>query len=199
MTLKALALTPVKGGVLLGQVSGFGPVGYTLRTLPMRTRLGELGSSLCSQTRSGHWRVGGERYAVFDAGSENELAAAAGTMKDITNMRRTLFSALMLCLMAIPSILPEAQEESEADQVRALEVKLMDCYKQRQLDLLASLLDNDFVITVEDGSIYGKTGYISYSSFLFDACGYCRDVRPQNPAARRHCRIDRCVPRTWRV
>lgn len=42
MTLKALALTPVKGGVLLGQVSGFGPVGYTLRTLPMRTRMGEL-------------------------------------------------------------------------------------------------------------------------------------------------------------
>jgi ketosteroid isomerase-like protein len=85
-------------------------------------------------------------------------------MKEVKNMRRTLFSALMLCLMAIPSILPEAQEESEADKVRALEVKLMDCYKQRQLDLLASLLDKDFVITVEDGSIYGKTGYISYSA-----------------------------------
>jgi len=30
------------------------------------------------------------------------------------------------------------------------------------VDVLASLLDNHFVITFEDGSTYGKTGYISF-------------------------------------
>ena len=39
----------------------------------------------------------------------------------------------------------------------------MDAYRQRHFDLLASMLDEDFVITFEDGSIYGKTGYISFS------------------------------------
>ena len=31
-------------------------------------------------------------------------------------------------------------------------------------DLLASLLDDDFVITFEDGNVFGKTGYISFSA-----------------------------------
>ena len=34
----------------------------------------------------------------------------------------------------------------------------------RQFDLLASLLDEDFVITFENGTLYGKTGYISFSA-----------------------------------
>ena len=68
----------MKGGVLLGQVSGFGPVGYTLRTLPTRTRMGELEHRCVPKHVRDIWRVGGERYAVFDAGSQNELAAAAG-------------------------------------------------------------------------------------------------------------------------
>jgi ketosteroid isomerase-like protein len=37
-------------------------------------------------------------------------------------------------------------------------------YKQRQVDILASLLADDFVITVEDGNTYSKTGYISHSA-----------------------------------
>ena len=79
-------------------------------------------------------------------------------------MRRTRLFALTLCLMAT-AILVEAQQESEeAARVRALEVKVADCYKQRQLDVLASLLDDHYVITFEDGTSYGKTGYISYSS-----------------------------------
>lgn len=39
-----------------------------------------------------------------------------------------------------------------------------DLYKQRKVDQLAALLDEDFVITFEDGNVYSKTGYISYNA-----------------------------------
>ena len=78
-------------------------------------------------------------------------------------MRKILFSVVTLCLLCIPFVRPAAQEESDSAKVQALDVKLTEAYKRRQFDLLASLLDEDFVITFEDGSIYGKTGYISFS------------------------------------
>ena len=79
-------------------------------------------------------------------------------------MRKILLSALTMCVLSVPSIRGAAQEDPEASQVRALDFKLTEAYKQRQFDLLASLLDDDFVITFEDGNVYGKTGYISFSA-----------------------------------
>jgi ketosteroid isomerase-like protein len=79
-------------------------------------------------------------------------------------MRWILFSVLMVSWLTIPFFSAGAQEESDAAQVRALDLKLTEAYKQRKFDLLATLLDEDFVITFEDGSTYGKTGYISYSA-----------------------------------
>jgi ketosteroid isomerase-like protein len=78
-------------------------------------------------------------------------------------VRKILFSALTLCVLTVPCVRAAAQD-SEAAQVRALEFKLTEAYKQRQFDLLASLLDEDFVITFENGNVYGKTGYISFSA-----------------------------------
>ena len=80
------------------------------------------------------------------------------------SMRKMLVSAVTLCLLTVPMSRALAQEDSDAAEVRALDFKLTDAYKQRKFDLLASLLDEDFVITFEDGSIYGKTGYISFSA-----------------------------------
>jgi ketosteroid isomerase-like protein len=79
-------------------------------------------------------------------------------------MRSFLSSTAILFLLAVSVIPSVAQEESEATNLRALEAKLTQAYKQRQFDLLASLLADDFVITFEDGSTYSKTGYISYSA-----------------------------------
>ena len=45
-----------------------------------------------------------------------------------------------------------------------MELKWTESYKQRQVDILASLLADDFVITIEDGNTYGKTGYVSHSA-----------------------------------
>jgi len=79
-------------------------------------------------------------------------------------MHRFLLSALTFGLLTVPFVQPMAQESSDSAKVQALEVKLMDSYKQRQIDFLASLLDEDFVITFEDGNTYGKTGYISFNA-----------------------------------
>jgi ketosteroid isomerase-like protein len=57
-----------------------------------------------------------------------------------------------------------AQESAEAAKVRALEHKWTDSYKARQVGILSSLLADDFVITVEDGTTYSKIGYISHSA-----------------------------------
>lgn len=56
------------------------------------------------------------------------------------------------------------QEKSEAATIRALEMKWTESYKQRSIDILSSLLAEDFVITIEDGSVYSKAGYISHSA-----------------------------------
>jgi ketosteroid isomerase-like protein len=79
-------------------------------------------------------------------------------------MRGYARSAVILCVLAIAAIPTAAQQESDAATLRTLELKLAEAYKQRHIDLLASMLADDFVITFEDGSVYGKTGYISYSA-----------------------------------
>lgn len=76
-------------------------------------------------------------------------------------MHKSLVLALLACFVAIAGVAC-AQEESEAAKIRALELQLTDSYKQRQIEQLASLLDEDFVITFEDGSTLSKTGYVSF-------------------------------------
>jgi ketosteroid isomerase-like protein len=79
-------------------------------------------------------------------------------------MRKTLFSALMLCLLTIPIVHAQAHQDSDTATLRTFEAELMNAYKDRQVSHLADLLDDDFVITFEDGDTYGKLGYISYSA-----------------------------------
>lgn len=74
--------------------------------------------------------------------------------------------AFLLCLIA-SLVLPSAAQEkdkdkADADYIRSMELKWTESYKQRQVAILSTLLADDFVITIEDGSIYSKTGYISH-------------------------------------
>jgi ketosteroid isomerase-like protein len=71
---------------------------------------------------------------------------------------------VILCLLAIAPVPLRAQEGSDAARIRALEMKWTESYKQRNIEILSSLLAEDFVITCEDGSIYSKAGYISHSA-----------------------------------
>lgn len=79
-------------------------------------------------------------------------------------MRARIFSVLILCLLGFFAVRSLAQEKSDAATIRALESKWVDAYKQRQIATVASLLADDYVITQEDGSVYGKVGFISYNA-----------------------------------
>lgn len=74
-------------------------------------------------------------------------------------------SRFTLVLLVLLSICSFAQEPAgAAAQVRRLEEKWTAAYKDRQIDILSSLLTEDFVITVEDGNTYSKAGYITHSA-----------------------------------
>lgn len=70
----------------------------------------------------------------------------------------------MLCLLGCFAARDLAQEKPEVAAIRALELKWVDAYKQRQIAAVAGLLAEDYVITLEDGSTYGKVGFISYNA-----------------------------------
>lgn len=70
---------------------------------------------------------------------------------------------LIGCLL-LASVVVSAQEKSDAATVRALELKWTESYKQHNIEILSSLLSEEFVITIEDGSVYSKAGYISHSA-----------------------------------
>ncbi|HEY6370450.1 MAG TPA: nuclear transport factor 2 family protein [Candidatus Sulfotelmatobacter sp.] len=69
-----------------------------------------------------------------------------------------------LCCLLAAAISLSAQDKSDASTIRALELKWTESYQQRNIDILWSLLAEDFVITIEDGSVYSKAGYISHSA-----------------------------------
>src|SRR5216684_6912020 len=80
-------------------------------------------------------------------------------------MRLSVGSTLALCLFTGLTIPLAAQEKADtATSIRKLEEKWTESYKKRQIDILSSLLAEDFVITVEDGNTYSKMGYITHSA-----------------------------------
>ena len=68
------------------------------------------------------------------------------------------------CLLGCLAPFIAGQEKSDAATIRGLELKWTESYKQHSIDILSSLLADDFVITVEDGSVYSKAGYISHTA-----------------------------------
>ena len=85
-------------------------------------------------------------------------------VKNLWDMRKNRLAVAALWLAVLLLGVARAQESSETATIRGLEMKMLDCYKLRQVEVYASVLDEDFVITFEDGSIYSKTGYLAYSA-----------------------------------
>src|SRR6266480_1018453 len=79
-------------------------------------------------------------------------------------MRAQILWTLSLCLLGCFGVRNLAQEKSDVASIRTLELKWVDSYKQRQIAAVAALLAEDYVITLEDGSTYGKVGFISYNA-----------------------------------
>jgi ketosteroid isomerase-like protein len=68
--------------------------------------------------------------------------------------------ALFLAAFAVRS--PAQDKEKDAATVRAMELKWTQSYKEHSIDILSVLLADEFVITIEDGNVYSKVGYISH-------------------------------------
>ena len=77
---------------------------------------------------------------------------------------RTCLRWGLIASLLLASAVVSAQEKSDAATVRALELKWTESYKQHNIDILSSLLSDEFVITFEDGSVYSKAGYISHTA-----------------------------------
>jgi len=83
---------------------------------------------------------------------------------DINAMSSRLASTLTLAVLLCLSMRAAAQEGEGAAQIRKLEEKWTLAYKEHNIDILSTLLTEDFIITVEDGSTYSKAGYITHSA-----------------------------------
>lgn len=79
-------------------------------------------------------------------------------------MRARISVPIMVCLLAACCLTASAQDSPDLATLRTLETKWADSYKNRQVDVLSSLLSYDYVITMEDGSVYGKVGFISHTA-----------------------------------
>ncbi|HTS05665.1 MAG TPA: nuclear transport factor 2 family protein [Candidatus Eisenbacteria bacterium] len=77
--------------------------------------------------------------------------------------KRLFIMGAVVCLTLLAPY-SHSQDSPDAANIRALELKLLDCYKHHEVEVFASVLDEDFVITFEDGSTYSKTGYLAYST-----------------------------------
>jgi ketosteroid isomerase-like protein len=80
--------------------------------------------------------------------------------------RARLFAAMVLTtLLAVPfAAAPAAAQGSDAAaKVLALENKWNVAYQQRDVAAMSSILADDFIITVEDGNTYSKSGYIAHA------------------------------------
>jgi ketosteroid isomerase-like protein len=79
-------------------------------------------------------------------------------------MKIRLASRLAFAVLVCLALRLAAQESAPATQVRKLEEKWAAAYKQREIGILATLLAEDFLITVEDGNTYSKQGYITHTA-----------------------------------
>lgn len=72
---------------------------------------------------------------------------------------------IVICFLCSLQIYSMAQQNSpEAARILALEGKWTDAYKLHSVKDMTAFLADDFVITVEDGRIFGKIGYIAHTA-----------------------------------
>jgi len=79
-------------------------------------------------------------------------------------MRRRLLLILFAVTFVLFDSLAIAQKTSATTAtILDLEKKWTDAYKQADLNTMNSLLNEDVIVTVEDGKTYSKSGYLTHS------------------------------------
>jgi len=79
------------------------------------------------------------------------------------NIRLSLLVVSALALGAWDFGVAQGKREPGASKILALESKWNEAYKRGDIATMESLLADDFVITVEDGSTFSKSGYIAHN------------------------------------
>jgi ketosteroid isomerase-like protein len=80
--------------------------------------------------------------------------------------RSLLFAALVLTIVLVVLFAASpatAQGSDAAAKILALENKWNTSYQQRDVAAMSSILADEFIITVEDGNTYSKSGYIAHA------------------------------------
>ena len=76
---------------------------------------------------------------------------------------KTRKSCLVLFLAAVAGLVSAAQQKPDLEsKIVGLEDKWNEAYKHGDIEAMNALLTDDFIITVEDGATYSKTGYIAH-------------------------------------
>jgi len=79
-------------------------------------------------------------------------------------MRLRLCLAAAVSLASLTTLFSVAQQKSDAtSKVLVLEAQWNEAYKRGDIAAMNSLLADEFIITVEDGNTYSKTGYIGHT------------------------------------
>ena len=79
------------------------------------------------------------------------------------NIRVSLLVVSALALGTWDFGVAQGKREPGASKILALESKWNEAYKRGDIATMESLLADDFVITVEDGSTFSKSGYIAHN------------------------------------
>jgi ketosteroid isomerase-like protein len=78
-------------------------------------------------------------------------------------IRVSLLVLASLVVWALNCAVGQNERNNPTSKVLALEKKWNDVYKRGDIATMDSLLADDFIITVEDGSTFSKPGYIAHN------------------------------------
>ncbi len=78
-------------------------------------------------------------------------------------MKARLLLVTVLLSVTLAATFSAPQQKSEpASKILALENKWSEAYKQGNVTAMNSLLADDFIIAVEDGTTFSKAGYVAH-------------------------------------
>jgi ketosteroid isomerase-like protein len=78
-------------------------------------------------------------------------------------MRTRLIFWLAAVVVLVSSFAFAQKNAATTATILELEKKWTDAYKQADLNTMNSLLNEDVIVTVEDGKVYSKSGYLTHS------------------------------------
>jgi ketosteroid isomerase-like protein len=76
--------------------------------------------------------------------------------------RLSLLLGLSFAFWAFNPLGAQTKADPAASKITALEAKWNDAYKRNDPAGMEALLSDDFIITVEDGTTFSKTGYLAH-------------------------------------